>query len=533
MLACKNCGANVKYDIPSGKLSCQYCNSYFDPYEYESQTPKADSSDKFDATVFTCPQCGGQVISTDDTIAGFCSFCGASTILYNKISKQHRPDYIIPFTQTKEDCKKAYSAYMRKAIFAPKELKDPQYIDGFRGIYMPYWTFYETQKGQIYLASTKSHRQGDYIYEENYQLSGYLDAYYKGMSYDASSSFSDNISQTLVPYDVRGMKRFTPGFFSGFYADAADVSYAVYEPDAQWQAYESTTEILQKNVFSGYKFEAGSSPLSLNTETEQVDYSMFPVWFMSYRNNDRVAYATVNGQTGKVVADLPVSIKKFMLGSLIFAIPVFLLLCIFATFTPSVTIKIVGALSLISLWMYSGKLAKIALQEADSDDKGKTYINNPAQLKSMSNMDAIRRAQKLENKTNSSKPLALFVGIYIFMMFGVGIFSFVIEAVKNNSFIISAIIGIAGIVLTVSAFKQYDKSAGRKGLAGLIFNGIALGLSIFISLIDPVYDWIYYSSTILLLASTAFILTDVIMAHNILSTRKLPQFQHQGGDDNA
>jgi hypothetical protein len=51
----------------------------------------------------------GEILSTDDMAAGFCSFCGASTVLYSRIEKEHRPAYIIPFTKTKEDCKKAYS----------------------------------------------------------------------------------------------------------------------------------------------------------------------------------------------------------------------------------------------------------------------------------------------------------------------------------------------------------------------------------------------------------------------------------------
>ena len=54
-------------------------------------------------------------------------------------------------------------------------------------------------------------------------MKGHVDAYYKGLSFDASSSFSDNISEQLAPYDVKGMKAFTPAYLSGFYADTADV----------------------------------------------------------------------------------------------------------------------------------------------------------------------------------------------------------------------------------------------------------------------------------------------------------------------
>ena len=63
-------------------------------------------------------------------------------------------------------------------------LKDPEFIDGFRGIYMPYWTYYVTQKAPISLPAKRSHRSGDYIITDHYRLEGDLDAYYKGLSYD-------------------------------------------------------------------------------------------------------------------------------------------------------------------------------------------------------------------------------------------------------------------------------------------------------------------------------------------------------------
>ena len=120
MFACKNCGGNVKFDIKSGQLACEYCHSLFDPYAYEDKTSDAEVQKDFEATIFTCPQCGGEILSTDDTAAGFCSFCGASTVLYSRMQKEHKPAYIIPFAKTKDDCKQAYMSLMKKAIFAPK-----------------------------------------------------------------------------------------------------------------------------------------------------------------------------------------------------------------------------------------------------------------------------------------------------------------------------------------------------------------------------------------------------------------------------
>lgn len=51
MFACKNCGGNVKFDIKSGQLACEYCHSLFDPYAYEDKTSDAEVQKDFDATI--------------------------------------------------------------------------------------------------------------------------------------------------------------------------------------------------------------------------------------------------------------------------------------------------------------------------------------------------------------------------------------------------------------------------------------------------------------------------------------------------
>lgn len=146
MYQCPNCGGRLVFDIQSQQLKCDHCSTQYDPYAISKEND-AEESREYDVTVFKCPQCGGEILSTDNTAANFCSFCGASTILSSRVSKQLKPGYIIPFSKTKDDCKREYKKMMRHALFAPKELKDEKYIDGFRGIYMPYWTYYIAQQG--------------------------------------------------------------------------------------------------------------------------------------------------------------------------------------------------------------------------------------------------------------------------------------------------------------------------------------------------------------------------------------------------
>ena len=91
---------------------------------------------------------------------------------------------------------------------------------------------------------------------------------------------------------------------------------------------------------------------------------------MAYKNKDRVAYATVNGQTGKVVADLPVDSKKYVAGSIILALPLFLLLNMFLTVTPGVLLSMVSVIAMIVALVYGSRMKKIAVKEGREDDKG-------------------------------------------------------------------------------------------------------------------------------------------------------------------
>ena len=476
MFECSNCGGNLKFDIPSQQLVCQHCKTTEDPYAFDKKDTDAVEQTVFDATIFTCPQCGGEILSTDTSVAEFCSFCGASTILYSRIRKEKRPTYIIPFKKTKEDCKKAYTSFMKKSIFAPNALKDPKRIDSFRGIYMPYWAFHMTQNQSFSLRGSRSHRSGDYIYTDHYALHGELDAYYKGLSYDAASSFDDTISQKLAPYNIKDVKPFTPAFLSGFYADTSDVDASVYVPDAKAIATQTAMdEIFHTPAFSSYHI-SNDLNMNLKTNLQQTDSAMFPVWFLSYRNGDRVAYATINGQTGKIVSDLPVDLKKYMIGSLLLAIPIFIFLNIFFTFIPRTLLLMIAIISTISMLLFLLQSMQIKKKESGELDKGKMYQQN--------------LHSKRTNDTNINNDL------------------------KSDS-------------------DNFTSKTYKKKSLGLFTSSVAIILSIAIFVLNPVDDLIFYGASILCLVGLFITIKDLMHNYNLLATRKLPQFERTGGDDNA
>lgn len=538
MFQCPNCGSSLRFDIPSQMLTCDHCHSFHDPYSV-SKDHDAEEQDMYDVTVFTCPQCGGQLMSTENSAAEFCSFCGAPTILSGRLSKEKRPGYIITFKKTKEDCKNAYAKYVRHAIFAPTELKDPQYLERFRGIYMPYWAYYITQNGELNMEGQKEYRKGDYIYKDIYHLGGRMDSYYKGLSYDASSSFSDSISESIAPFDVKGMKSFTPSFLSGFYADTADVESSVYESKAIHTANQhSYNTVADHPAFHKLQINTPSNEQSLssafNTKLMSTDSAMYPVWFLSYRNNDRVSYATVNGQTGKIAADLPVDIKKYLGGSLILALPIFLLLNLLFTIRPDKTLLFSSMLALISAALYVFELYQIKKKDSGEDDLGlmsKLKETDPDKLNKLKNrQNKYKEKKKLHIGFSFGAIGTIIQTIFYLVVIGAAFFSFSAEIISNKT-IVNFILLAGTVVVSVKGLFISRTAGIKNNYWGLLCPILAIVISAIINVLHPVSDLFYYAGTILSYIATFLTLYSIIKKYNILASRKLPQFEKRGGEE--
>jgi len=91
MISCPGCGQSLRFDPKLQRLVCDYCSNTYDPEELKSgktaaatvnynndeEVEAAANSDdeSFEGTLFTCPQCGGEILSDNDTAITFCGFC--------------------------------------------------------------------------------------------------------------------------------------------------------------------------------------------------------------------------------------------------------------------------------------------------------------------------------------------------------------------------------------------------------------------------------------------------------------------------
>ena len=543
MYNCPNCAGHLVFDIPSQKLKCEYCSTMLDPYEYQ-KSRDAEENELFGVTVYTCPQCGGEIMTTNVTAAGFCTYCGASTILDSRMRNEKRPAHIIPFARTKEDCRKSYSSLVRRALFAPREFRDPEFLDRFRGIYIPYWVYNYDFNGNLRLKGSKTYRRGDYKITDHYSMTGEVDARYHGLTYDASSSFDDTVAAAIAPFEAAKMQPFTPSILCGFYADAPDVGNEVYREQVLDSISQDSIERLSgvpeyrnagADMPTADEFKNQLKGSAMNLSNEEPSCAYLPVWFLTYRKNDRVAYAVMNGSTGKITADLPVDSRKYLLGSILLAVPIFAVLAFLLTMTGQMVLTASSVLALISLVIYGLELSAISDKDTHADDAGYRAAGRKEDSPG-SQTPGDKKEEKgaiAVLKKYSKYALLVLVVLLVFPRIGLDYLA------GSGSLTGFKIYGAVSVLLLLGAlffiWALADSETAKKNMflqiAGSV---IAVGASAAILVWNPVSDLWFYGGSILAAAGVCLSFMGIISKYNILATRPLPTFyDRKGGNDRA
>ena len=169
---------------------------------------------------------------------------------------------------------------------------------------------------ELELKGKRSYTRGDYDYVEDYVVKTSIknDGLY-GVPYDASRNFDDSIAEKIGPFKKDGLRDYREGYLAGMYADIPNVSADTYKDEVLDKATVLAIEDIEKGC-GGIDLDF---PRSIRKQREFLaaryggeEMIYLPVWFLTWRHGDRVAYAVVNGQSGKIHIDLPADITEFM-----------------------------------------------------------------------------------------------------------------------------------------------------------------------------------------------------------------------------
>ena len=344
---CPACTGPLHFVGGSGKLECEYCGASYDVAEIEAlyaekeekaaaaqqaaeetrqSAPSGDGgawdtsslSEDWGAEgdgmrAYGCPSCGAELICDETTAATSCPYCGNPTVVPGQFSGQLRPDFIIPFKLSKEDAVRALKGHYKGKFFLPKSFTQENHVQGIQGIYVPFWMFDGEAEGDARYAATRSHtyRSGDYeITEtEHYDIYRAGSISFEKIPADASSKMPDDHMDSIEPYDYQELKPFSTAYLPGFLADKFDVTVEQCRQRAD-QRCEGTLSATLRDTVTGYH-TCTLIHDSVNLKRGKVHYALLPVWMLNTKWKGKDFLFAMNGQTGKLVGDLPVSWGRF------------------------------------------------------------------------------------------------------------------------------------------------------------------------------------------------------------------------------
>ena len=219
---------------------------------------------------------------------------------------------------------------------------------------------------------------------------------FKNIAFDASAAFDDTLAEQIAPFDMKEGRDFDPVYLAGAYANIPDVDEETYRQKAlEYAAQKSVDALGKKDMMTEVEltgYEDGSTLADhLPVRKESSYTALLPVWFMSFRRGKRIAYAAVNGSTGKVYSDIPVSLPAFWIGSFLTAIPIFILLNLFLTLQPANGLLAACFLALVGAILYAGNYITILRREEHLDDTGYQAAAGHTEVKAAAEQNRVIR----------------------------------------------------------------------------------------------------------------------------------------------
>lgn len=333
---CKTCGAELYWDSEANCLKCEYCDSEYQVSDFESteteqqtlgaqleiEEPQSaeeyakatDDSELEDLVVYQCSHCKAEIVTARSTVATTCAFCGRAISITNKLVNGFKPDAIIPFEINEKEAKDIYKKYIKSTFLTPKEFGTESVLKKMKGIYVPFWlhSFESDTRATIYCENITSHRSGDdkVIDHDMYQVTVEAKGSFKDIPTDGLKHLDDTLMDAIEPFDYSKLTGFNPAYMAGYYAEEYNENDKVTRERAKDRAAQTMKSQMEQ--------EAGMYAVkqlrSYDEDLSEINakYAMLPVWLLNVTYKEKEYLYAINGETGKIVGKLPVSVQKLL-----------------------------------------------------------------------------------------------------------------------------------------------------------------------------------------------------------------------------
>lgn len=330
---CPNCSGDITFDSSKQMMVCPYCDCEFDAavvledsaykveedfvfnaYDQMSGSGDWSESEKCSIRGYICNSCAGEVISDDVTVATKCPYCDSPIVVKSDLQGLLKPDVVIPFSVSKEDAIQALKQFTEGKKLLPDLFLDHSRIEEVSGIYVPFWLFSATADAAITFKGTRvsTHRTSNYRVTKtsHYTLYRQGSTVFSKVPADASMKMDDALMDSIEPYHFNACKDFNTSYLSGYVAQKYDVESKEVEQRIRGRMKNTMQDLLKKSVHGYQSVRVHQS--AMQATNESIQYALLPVWILNTSYKGVMYTFAINGQTGKIVGELPIDSSKQM-----------------------------------------------------------------------------------------------------------------------------------------------------------------------------------------------------------------------------
>ena len=334
---CPCCDGAIEFDSSLQKMKCPYCSSEFEMADLQAYSDavagKPEDNMQWDSAagtqwqpgetegmrVYTCNSCGGEIVADESTGASECPFCGNPVVMTGQFAGDLRPDLVIPFKLDKKAAIEALKKHYSGKKLLPKVFKDENRVKEVKGLYVPVWLFGADAQGHVQYKASRTRTWSDSRY--NYTETSYFNVIragglgFENVPVDGSTKMDDALMESIEPFDISGAVDFQSAYLAGYLADKYDVDAENSIQRANERIKRSTEDAFRSTV-QGYTSVTPVST-SVSLENGTAKYALYPVWMLTTQWNGQKYTFAMNGQTGKLVGDLPLdkaAYRKWLVG---------------------------------------------------------------------------------------------------------------------------------------------------------------------------------------------------------------------------
>lgn len=321
--SCPNCAAGLSFDAEKQTFACEFCLSEFTEEELTASgaAEEAERHRRMDEEYcnsmnsYICQNCGAEIVADETTAADFCAYCHNPVLLSGKLSGQMRPDKVIPFKYNKAEAERKFLEFAKKKWFLPRDFFAKDQAEKIAGVYFPFWVTDADTDSHLSAKATKirTWRRGDTQYTETSHFSisrgGFI--HFEDIVSSAITEADKEMLEGILPYPSDSMIDFSMPYLSGFVAKKRNIERAQLTDEVRGRMHNYARTLLESTI-TGYS-TVNVLGTDVNVRKSHWEYTLMPIWMLTYRKKEKTYTYAMNGYTGKIYGKLPISLPKLAL----------------------------------------------------------------------------------------------------------------------------------------------------------------------------------------------------------------------------